>query len=783
MPSPRPFALIRTNDQWLRASHENTALEGEMVGLYWANEDADSNTNQEAFPELGAGLAFDERCRLYHSVAKEGEGQIERLLWEIHDPLLPGSGQTTPVDLFETEMDEEVGDFVLTGPTHAQPLAPLGLAVDEDDRLFIAESGANRILIYDLISNRLLRRVALAAQPTDLVALGRAVYAMLASTLISPPTLIKLDTRSDPKTLKLSPDIVGRSRLATSPAGELYILDRTGTAQARILKYNLQSGDTTELRQIRFATDIEFQTGDLIAGRDCKEPNHVLVVARRPGEDFFRFCVGESDLAELPPLKARGYDGLGIVLTPDGRIGFWTMLGFRHAVAARLRYLPSGTITTFQLDSQEFHTAWGRLFLDACIPTDTEIIVRCVTADEPPVEPEMVHSPPQNTNAIPPHKSPPLPPVSLAQLLETAPEQFLHRRETGRELPWVRMAETDQFETYEAPVLAGPGRYLWVRIELTGNTRKTPRVKSLRAEYPTHDYLRRIPKVFSRDDRVASFLQRYLATFEGMLGELEAKADARATLLDPRSAPPEMLPWLASFLGLVLDGRMARAPRVGGLTEDVRRTLIAEVTWLFRFRGTIGGLLRFVDIYLGTYPGSQPTGDELPCTCCSHSKQVSSGAIIIEKFRTRGLGGAILGDSDGLTSTSILGAGYRVGGALAQNEQQWLDGSTADSFATHAHRFALIIPASLTSEQLDVVRGILELHRPAHTLVEVCTVGAGMRVGRGLHVELTSIIGRSAGFTQLQLGSGLLGRGSILGRPVAGTRIGGSLIGGDSRVG
>jgi hypothetical protein len=58
-----------------------------------------------------------------------------------------------------------------------------------------------------------------------------------------------------------------------------------------------------------------------------------------------------------------------------------------------------------------------------------------------------------------------------------------------------------------------------------------------------------------------------------------------------------------------------------------------------------------------------------------------------------------------------------------------------------------------------------------------------MRVGRGLHVELTSIIGRSAGFTQLQLGSGLLGRGSILGRPVAGTRIGGSLIGGDSHVG
>ena len=73
--------------------------------------------------------------------------------------------------------------------------------------------------------------------------------------------------------------------------------------------------------------------------------------------------------------------------------------------------------------------------------------------------------------------------------------------------------------------------------------------------------------------------------------------------------------------------------------------------------------------------------------------------------------------------------------------------------------------------------------RPAHTLVEVCTVGAGMRVGRGLHVELTSIIGRSGEFTQLQLGAARLGRGSVVGKSEAGTSIGGSHIGWDSRVG
>ncbi len=230
-------------------------------------------------------------------------------------------------------------------------------------------------------------------------------------------------------------------------------------------------------------------------------------------------------------------------------------------------------------------------------------------------------------------------------------------------------------------------------------------------------------------------------------------------MLDPRSAPAEILPWLASFVGLLLDERMGHAPRPGGKIEDVRRTLIAEATWLFRFRGTVPGLRHFVEIYLGIQ------------------------TILIEKFRARGLGGALLSDSGGLSSNSILGAGFRVGGAIGEDETQLLSGSIEDAFDTHAHRFSLIIPASLTSEQLDVVKQILDLHRPAHTLVDVCTVGAGMRVGRGLHVELTSIIGRNGGFSQLQLGNAMLGRGAILGRPDAGTVIGGSRLGEDSRVG
>ena len=746
MPAPRPFALIRTRDQWLRAAHTNTALEGEVVQLFWSDETANDGAG-DPFTEGGAGLAFDQHCRLYHSVRKEG--RVERMYWSLHDPLEPADAQRAPVDLFATETDEQFGDFVLSGPKTTQLLGPTGLAVDEDNRLFIAESDAKRILIYDLQSNRLLRRVQLAAKVTDLVAHGRTVYGLS----VQPPGLFKLTARTDPQLLELPTTITAPIRLAISPAGELFILEVDETMIGRVLRY--PSGD--EVVKVQFATDIEVQTPNPgTAGSSCV----VLVVARRPDDDFRRFCIDGNDVAELPPLKARGYDGLGIVNTPDGRIGFWTKAGLRHAVAARLHYLPTGTITTFQLDSNEFHTVWGRLFLDACIPKNTSIVVRCITSDETPgeLETKLERKAPANVKD-PKFEVPPMPTEEVATRLAQKAGQLLHRRETGRELPWVRFDETDHFETYEAPIIAEPGRYLWVQIELKGNTRSTPRVKALRAEYPSHDYLRRIPQTFSRDEQIASFLRRYLATFEGELGELEARADARATLLDPRSAPAEILPWLASFLGLIFDERMARAPRPGGQTEDVRRTLIAEAALLFRFRGTVAGLRRFIEIYLGVAP------------------------ILIEKFRVRGLGEAILGDPSGLTSSSVLGAGFRVGGAIGEEETQSFTKSKEDAFATHAHRFAVINRAGLTREQLEVVNWILELHRPAHTLVQVCTIDAGMRVGRGLHVELTSMIGRGDGFTQWQLGSSPLGRGAILGKPEAGTTIGRSQLGRDSRVG
>jgi phage tail-like protein len=727
--------MIGSDDQWRRASYFGTALVDGVAQLAWVDDGPGPEPGPP--PPPGAGLAFDGQCRLYHSVP--GEGRVERLIWMLADPL-SSSGQTAQaVDLFEAPAPTPLGDFM--APAEPPLSEPRGLAVDDDDHLFISETAGRCLLVFDLWSQRLLRRVGLPGRPLDLAACGGWIYAVLDS----PPGLLRLTARTEPHPLALPAGLDHPSRLTVSPGGQLFVLAEAGTAQSRVYPI----AHPASARDVPFATDLAFQYGDPVATRTCATGNDVLVVARFPGMDFLRFCLGPDGWAAMPPLNGGAYDGRGIVLAPNGRIGFWTARGFRTAVASRLHYLSEGNVVGFRLDSGDFHTVWGRLFLDACIPDETDVRAYFATADEPPEGATWLLQPPANDpgQVVPrPDLSPPLPPLALVPLHVTAPYSF-HRRETGRELPWVRFASDDPFATYEAPINAGPGRYLWVVLAFSGNTRTTPQVRSLRAEYPSHDYLRRLPKTLSRDDQAASFLLRYLAIFDGALGELQARADARHVLIDPRSSPVELLPWLASFLGLALDERWS---------ESVRRTLIAEAAWLFRFRGTVPGLTRFLEICTG------------------------ATVILLERFRLRGMGGTLLGESPASSSTSVVGTGFRAGGAVGQADAT---DAADDGFATHAHRFMVFIAASLTTDQLAMVRDLLDAHRPAHTRYDLCTVAEGSRLGQGLHVGLTSMIGGSGRLGPLQVGGSLVGRDAVVGRPVLGTVPGARRLGQTSQVG
>ncbi len=99
-------------------------------------------------------------------------------------------------------------------------------------------------------------------------------------------------------------------------------------------------------------------------------------------------------------------------------------------------------------------------------------------------------------------------------------------------------------------------------------------------------YLQYLPSVFERDE----LLGRFLMLFESFWTPIELQTDSIPYYFDPRMAPPEFLPWLASWLDLELDERWP---------EERLRRLIRWAIALHRSRGTKWGLLKYLEIYTG----------------------------------------------------------------------------------------------------------------------------------------------------------------------------------------
>ena len=74
-------------------------------------------------------------------------------------------------------------------------------------------------------------------------------------------------------------------------------------------------------------------------------------------------------------------------------------------------------------------------------------------------------------------------------------------------------------------------------------------------------------------------------------------------------------------------------------------------------------------------------------------------------------------------------------------------------------------------------------HKPAHTMADVCELGLGMRVGRHLHISLTSVVGHDSGWGPAVVGQVAVGGDGVIGIPVVGSRLGQTTTAGAVRVG
>lgn len=596
-----------------------------------------------------------------------------------------GSGATTHFwsadDGIVCEPAPRYGDFAPLAPPPA-PVAPdlSGLAVTEDHYLVVGVLGqesAGRpagLLIFDLFQGGPPRMLSWPAgvrfAPLDMAARpgggvwildrGRQVWELDAHfTVIGPerppapvqaevfqPVAGDADRRRAlpvaPRAFSLDAaplDVANPIAIEALPDNSILILDQPGGPFA--LVHRLRAGRpvgeplttagmrshieedragafTLRAHDFAFVPRRETRDGQLVLGR--------LYIAAETGNQTFAFDVieqraGQLQLEPLPIYLPMRLFGGKAVVAGGGAVSYdfddrWLPLVEQR----RPRYVDEAVLYTALspgglLDGREPNCVWHRLFLDACLMPETRVAVRSRAADD-------------------------------LDELPRAPwrdEPALYRRASGSELAFVDDGE--RYETWELLFQHARGRYLQLELRLRGNQQTSPRIRAMRAYYPRFSYLDHyLPAVYREDPLSASFLDRFLANFEGVYTALEDRIAAAQTLFDVRAAPADALDWLVSWFGVALDPTWEEARR---------RLFIRHAMTFFQARGTPGGLHMALQLVLDECPS------ERIFTAPLAEREASSGIRIIEKFRIRRTPSVVLGDPTEPAGVQFIPKGER----------------------------------------------------------------------------------------------------------------------------
>ncbi|MVN85672.1 FHA domain-containing protein [Deinococcus sp. HMF7620] len=134
------------------------------------------------------------------------------------------------------------------------------------------------------------------------------------------------------------------------------------------------------------------------------------------------------------------------------------------------------------------------------------------------------------------------------------------------------------------------------RVDVQGELRARPArspLPTFPAEQPPRDgaalYTEFLPPFFQESE----FLGRYLKIFEALWEPMQRRQDSIELHFDPRVAPPQVLGWMAGWLGIPLDPHWP---------EGRQRAWLREAITLYRWRGTRYGLTRALETVYGLTP-------------------------------------------------------------------------------------------------------------------------------------------------------------------------------------
>jgi phage tail-like protein len=268
-------------------------------------------------------------------------------------------------------------------------------------------------------------------------------------------------------------------------------------------------------------------------------------------------------------------------------------------------------------------------------------------------------------------------------------------------------------------------------------------------------------------------LGRFVSLFEASFEDLENRIASLPVSFDAQAAPPELLPWLASWLGIEL-----RAEQ----DEDSRRAAIASAFDMHGQRGTRAGLEAAIRAQTGL------------------DAVVEEPIVQTDWWALPDAGEASVHTAPALGFTTVLASADpqgAVAGASATLDASHLISSDeygAPLFSDVAHRFTVRVyrGAHFTPHTLDEVARVLDREKPVHTDYHICVVEPCMQVGLQARLGIDTVVAggdppaRLPGLTQASAHSSKSARRSAhlrLGGQPAGRMGHSSRVGDTTRLG
>lgn len=282
-----------------------------------------------------------------------------------------------------------------------------------------------------------------------------------------------------------------------------------------------------------------------------------------------------------------------------------------------------------------------------------------------------------------------------------------------------------------------PGRYLFVRLCLSGDGTATPVVRRARLDFPRATSAELLPAAYRADPAADDFTERFLSLFDATLDGIDRVIERYPALLDVRGVPDAALPWLGGLLGLAFEG---------GWSADTRRALLEAAPRLYRRRGTPWALREVVRIVAGVEPVVTELATERAWLRLGSGRRAGG----CSHGCSRGCDGACRRErGDGhLGSVRLFGrsaARFRVGTSGLSGAPVRSGGDPhTDPLAAHAYRFRVALPPHAPTTVDDAaLRRLVAAQAPAHT------AGTVHRGGLGWVVGVWSAVGVDTAFTPL----------------------------------